>query len=237
MILFHVEALDFDRPDVKSRAWLPVVLLRRAGLAAEVVAGDVPSERLSAAECLILTGGASGSALNVAQKAATSRIPIILDIGSVEILNESLAAQHREQLVEVAALAVAVTAGNAALAHHVEDVLGIAGVLVAPDPIEIEDGLLMGLRTEPGATLRAVGAWIEAAARDDVARVRRGRKRDRPSRGEQVARSAAASAVPGYRSHRPGRRGSQRPAGYRGARRGAVEDRRSGIAALACVAR
>ena len=81
MILFHVETLDFDKPDVRSRAWLPVVLLRRVGLAAKVVAGDVPSERLSAAKCLILAGGASSHALSVAQKAAASRIPVILDIG------------------------------------------------------------------------------------------------------------------------------------------------------------
>ncbi|HKP26710.1 MAG TPA: hypothetical protein VJV39_22770 [Dongiaceae bacterium] len=174
MILFHVEMLDFDRPDVRSRAWLPVVLLRRAGLAAELVAGELPNERLSAAKCLVLTGGASGHALSVAQKATASRIPIILDIGSIEML----AGEHRQQLIEMAALAVAVTANNVALARHVEDVLGVTGVLVTPDPIDIEDGLLAGLRTDPGATLRAVGQWIESAVRDGVARVRRGRKRD-----------------------------------------------------------
>ena len=175
MILFHVETLDFDKPDVRSRAWLPVVLLRRVGLAAKVVAGDVPSERLSAAKCLILAGGASSHALSVAQKAAASRIPVILDIGSVAILNESLAGRHRQQLAEIAALAAAVTAGNEALARHVEDVLGVTGVLVAPDPIDIEDGLLAGLLASPGATLRAVGKWIDSAARDGVARRRRGR--------------------------------------------------------------
>ncbi len=174
MILFHVETLDFDRPDVRSRAWLPVVLLRRAGLAATIMAGDVPSERLSAAACLILTGGACRSSLGVAQKAAVSRLPIILDIGSVDIL----AGEHRQQLIEMAALAAKVTAGNEALARHVEDVLGVTGVLVAPDPIDIEDGLLAGLRADPGAMLRVVGHWIESAARDGIASVRRGRRRD-----------------------------------------------------------
>jgi hypothetical protein len=174
MILFHVETLDFDRPDVRSRAWLPAVLLRRAGLAAEIVAGDVPSERLSAATCLILTGGASGCALGVAQKAAASRIPIILDIGSVEIL----AGEHRQQLMELAALAVTATAGNEALARHVEDLLGVADVRVAPDPVDIEDGLLAGLRADPAAMLRAMGHWIESAARDGFAWVRRGRRHD-----------------------------------------------------------
>lgn len=175
MILFHVETLDFDKPDVRSRAWLPVVLLRRVGLAASIVAGDVPSERLSIAKCLILAGGASSQALGAAQKAAASRIPVILDIGSVEILNDSLTGLHRQQLTEIAALAAAVTAGNEALARHIEDVLGVTGVLVAPDPIDIEDGLLAGLLASPGATLRAVGKWIGSAARDGVARLRRGR--------------------------------------------------------------
>src|SRR5688572_8923284 len=175
MILFHVETLDFDKPDVRSRAWLPVVLLRRVGLAAKVVAGDVPSERLSAAKCLILAGGASGHALSVARKASASRIPVILDIGSVEILDDSHTGRHRQQLAEIAALAAAVTAGNEALARHVEDVLGIAGVLVAPDPIDIEDGLLAGLLASPGAMLRAAGTWVDSAVRDGVARLRRGR--------------------------------------------------------------
>ena len=175
MILFHVETLDFDKPDVRSRAWLPVLALHRAGLAAKVVAGDVPSEGLSSAKCLVLAGGVSGHALSVAQKAAASRIPIILDIGSVEILNESLTGQQRPQLIEIAALAVVVTAGNEALARHVEDVLGVTDALVAPDPIDIEDGLLAGLRADPGAMLRAVGRWIDLAARDGVTRLRRRR--------------------------------------------------------------
>src|SRR5688572_3497675 len=175
MILFHVETLDFDEPDVRSRAWLPVLALRRTGLAASIVAGDVPSERLSAAKCLILAGGASGHALGVAQKASASRIPVILDIGSIEILEDSLTGRHRQQLAGIAALAAAVTAGNEALARHVEDVLGIAGVLVAPDPIDIEDGLLAGLLASPGAMLRAAGTWVDSAVRDGVARLRRGR--------------------------------------------------------------
>src|SRR5262245_52941609 len=174
MILFHVETLDFDWPDVRSRAWLPAVLLRRAGLAAEIVAGDVPGERLGAATCLVLTGGASDYALGVARNAAASRIPIILDIGSVEML----AGEHRRQLIEMATLAVVVTAGNEILARHVEDVLGVSGVLIAPDPVDIEDGLFAGLRADPVATLRAMGQWIGSAARDGVARVRRGRRHD-----------------------------------------------------------
>ncbi|HJR23290.1 MAG TPA: hypothetical protein VJ822_16785 [Dongiaceae bacterium] len=175
MILFHVETLDFDTPDLRSRAWLPVLSLRRAGLAAKVVAGDVSSERLGGAKCLILTGGASSHALSVAQKAAAARIPIVLDVGSVEILNESLAGPHRQELIEIVALTAIVTAGNETLARHVEQVLGVKGVLVAPDPIDIEDGLLAGLRADPGATLRAVGKWIDSAARDGVARLRRRR--------------------------------------------------------------
>jgi hypothetical protein len=175
MILFHVETLDFDKPDLRSRAWLPVLSLRRAGRAAKLVAGDVPSERLAAAKCLILTGGASSRALGVAQRAAAARIPIVLDIGSVEILDESLAGPQRQALIEIVALTAIVTAGNEALARHVEQVLGVKGVLVAPDPIDIEDGLLAGLRADPGATLRAVGTWIDSAARDGVSRLRRRR--------------------------------------------------------------
>ena len=182
MILFHVETLDFDKPDVRSRAWLPLLALRRTGLAARVVAGDVPSEIVGAGKCVILTGGAGGHALSVARKAAASRVPIILDIGSVDVLKESLAGPRQQQLTEIAALAVAMTASSEALARHVEESLGVTGVLVAPDPIDIEDGLLAGLRDNAGALLRAVGKWIDAAARDEVAKARRrsageGRKR------------------------------------------------------------
>ena len=172
MILFHVETLDFDQPDLRSRAWLPVLSLRRTGLAARVVVGDVSSEVIGAGKCIILTGGASGHALSVARKAAAARVPIILDIGSVDILKGSLAGPHRQQLVEIAALAVVVTASNEALARHVEEVLGVTGVLVTPDPIDIEDGLFAALRANPGAAVRAVGKWIDAAARDEVAKLR-----------------------------------------------------------------
>ena len=175
MILFHVETLDFDQPDLRSRAWLPVLSLRRTGLAARIVAGDVSSEVIDAGKCIVLTGGASGYALSVARKAAASRVPIILDIGSVDILKESLAGPHRQQLAEIAALAVVVTASNEALARHVEEVLSVKGVLVTPDPIDIEDGLFAALRANPGAMLRTVGKWIDAATRDQVARVRRRR--------------------------------------------------------------
>jgi hypothetical protein len=175
MILFHVETLDFDQPDLRSRAWLPVLSLRRAGLAARIVAGDVSSEVIGTGKCIILTGGTSAHALSVTRKAAASRLPIILDIGSVDILKGSLAGPHRQQLVEIAALAVVVTASNEALARHVEEVLGVTGVLVTPDPSDIEDGLFAALRANPGATVRAVRQWIDAAARDQVAKLRRRR--------------------------------------------------------------
>ncbi|MBA4098495.1 MAG: hypothetical protein C0484_17245 [Rhodospirillum sp.] len=172
MILFHVETLDFDQPDLRSRAWLPVLWLRRTGLAARVVIGDLSSDVIGAGKCIVLTGGASGHALSVALKAAAARVPIILDIGSVDILKGSLAAPHRQQLVEIASLAVIVTAGSDALARHVEDVLGLKSVLVTPDPIDIEDGLFAALRANPGAAAWAVGKWVDAAARDEVAKLR-----------------------------------------------------------------
>ena len=128
MILFHVDTLDFDEPDVRSRAWLPLLALRRTGLATRMVSGDVPSEVIGDGTCVILTGGASGHALSVARKAAASRVPIILDIGSVDVLRESLAGPRQQQLTEIAALAVAVTASSEALARHVEEVVGVTGV-------------------------------------------------------------------------------------------------------------
>jgi hypothetical protein len=172
MILFHVETLDFDQSDLRSRAWLPVLSLRRTRLAARVVVGDVSSEVIGTGKCVILTGGAGGHALSVARMAAAARVPIILDIGSVDILKGSLAGPHRQQLVEIAALAVVVTASNEALARHVEEVVGVTGVLITPDPIDIEDGLFAALRANPGATVRAVAKWIDAATRDQVAKLR-----------------------------------------------------------------
>ena len=146
-------------------------------MAARVVSGDVPSE--------VIGDGASGHALNVARKAAASRVPIVLDIGSIGVLKESLAGLHQQQLTEIAALAVAVTASSEALARHVEEILGVAGVQVAPDPIDMEDGLLAGLHDNTSAMVRAVGRWIDAAARDEVAKVRRCRSAGvgRASRG------------------------------------------------------
>lgn len=175
MILFHVAALDFDEPEIRSRAWLPVLALRRAGLAAEIVHGDVASERLAAAKCLVLAGGASGDALHAAQKAAASRIPVVLDIGSAQALSETLSGAQRQSLIETAALAGVVTASNAPLVQLVEELLGVPRALVVPDLPDTEDGLLAGLRSAPGATLRALGQWIDSALRDGVARVRRGR--------------------------------------------------------------
>jgi glycosyltransferase involved in cell wall biosynthesis len=175
MILFQVEAFDFDKPDVRSRAWLPMLALRRAGLAARVVAGDVPSDVISTGKCVILTGGTGGHALNVAREATALHVPIILDIGSPDLLKDSLAGPHRQKLVEIAALAAVVTASSEALARHVESILGMEGVLVTPDPIDIEDGMLAALSANPGAMLRAAGKWIDAAARDEVAKLRRRR--------------------------------------------------------------
>lgn len=175
MILFHVAALDFDEPEIWSRAWLPVLALRRAGVAAGIVHGDVTSERLAAAKCLVLAGGASGAALRAAQKAAASRIPVVLDIGSAQALSSALAGPHRQPLIDAAALAGVATASNAPLARLVEELLGAQHVLVVPDLSDTGDGLLAGLRSAPGATLRALGTCIDAAVRDGVARVRRGR--------------------------------------------------------------
>jgi hypothetical protein len=177
MILFHVAALDFDEPEIRSRAWLPVLALRRAGVAAEIVHGDVASERLAAAKCIVLAGAASGAALRAAQKAAASRIPVILDVGSAQALRSDLAGPHRQSLIEAAALAGVVTVSNEPLARLVEELLGAPRTLVAPDLPDLEDGLLAGLTSAPGAMLRAMGAWIDAAVRDGVARVRRGRTR------------------------------------------------------------
>lgn len=173
MILFHVETLDFDNPDVRSRAWLPALTLRRAGLATKVVAGDVPNDVIGASKCIIIAGGTSAHALDLAHKAAALRVPVILDIGSINLLNESRSGPDWQQLTEIAALASAVTASSEVLARHVEDVLGVTSVLVTPDPIDLEGDMLAGLRDHAGAMMRAVGKWIDAAARDEVAKMRR----------------------------------------------------------------
>lgn len=175
MILFHVAALDFNEPEIRSRAWLPVLALRRAGHAASIVHGDVASERLAAARCLVLAGGASADMLRAAQKATASRIPVILDIGSAQALISALAGPHRQPLIETAALAGIVTASTSPLARLVEASLGVPRVVVVPDLPDTEDGVLAGLRSAPGAMLQALAQWIDSAMRDGVARVRRGR--------------------------------------------------------------
>ena len=172
MILFHVAALDFDKPDVRSRAWLPACLLRRSGLAARLVDGDVAADLLSAAKCVVLTGGASGHALSTARRASQAGVPVILDIGNIDIFDASVAGPQREQFVAIAALASSITAGNAMLAHRIEQVIGAGRVAIVPDPIEIEDGLRAGMRHHPRATVRAMVKWLEGLARDAVARLR-----------------------------------------------------------------
>jgi hypothetical protein len=171
MILFHVELLDFDRPEVRSRAWLPACHLRRAGIAARLVEGDVPRDLLSKATCLILTGGFSAHALNAARQASRTKVPTILDVGSAEML-ESLISRRKE-LLELAKLVRTITAGNAALAHRVEQAAGMGGVVVAPDPIDLDDWLLAGLRSHPHAVARAMAKRVDGLARDAVARLRR----------------------------------------------------------------
>lgn len=175
MILFHVAVLDFDEPEIRSRAWLPILALRRAGVAAEIVHGDVANERLAAAKCLVLAGAASDAALRAAQKAAALDIPVILDVWSAQALSSNLAGPHRQSLIAAEALAGVVTVSNELLAHLVEELLGALRTRVVPDLPDLEDGILAGLSSAPGAMLRAVGAWIDSAVRDGVARARRGR--------------------------------------------------------------
>jgi hypothetical protein len=174
MILFHVESLDFDKPDVRSRAWLPVCLLRRAGLPARLIAGELPSGILGTAKCIVLAGGASEHALNAARQASDAGVPVILDIGSIDMLDASIADARREQLVQIAALTSSITAGNAVLARHLEQVMGAERVAIAPDPIEIGDELIAGMRHHPAATIRTVGKWIDGLVRDGFSRLRRG---------------------------------------------------------------
>lgn len=173
MILFHVEALDFDKPDVRSRAWLPVCLLRRSGLAARLVDGEIAADLLDAAKCVILTGGASGEALRAAERASAAGVPVILDIGGVDILDASMAGPRRKQFVAIATLANAITAGSEILARQIERTIGAEHAAIVPDPVDIEDGLGAGMRHHPGATVQVLAKWAEGLARDAVARLRR----------------------------------------------------------------
>jgi hypothetical protein len=167
MILFHVETLDFDQPDVGSRAWLPACVLRRSGLPAKLVEGDVPVDVLRTAKCVILTGGVSAYALGTARRASQAGVPVVLDLGSIDILNASVCAPNRlDQLIEIAAIASAITTGNAALAGQIERVTGAGGVLVTPDAIGLGDELAVGLRHHPGATVRLMAALADRWARD-----------------------------------------------------------------------
>ncbi len=173
MILFHVETIDLDKPDVRSRAWLPACLLRRSGHPTRLVEGDVPADVLGKAKCVVLTGGASACALSVARRASHAGLPVILDLGSIDILSASIAdPNRREQLIEIATTAGSITVGNANLARHVERVTGAEHILVAPDPIEIGEGLVATLRHHPGATFQLMAALVEWWARDAFAGLR-----------------------------------------------------------------
>lgn len=174
MILFHVEALDFDEPDVRLRAWLPACFLRRSGVSAKLVDGELPVDLLSRASCVILAGRNSGHALSVARKARHAGVPVILDIGNVDILAASMAdLDQRARFAELAAHAISITAGNATLARRIEQLIGAEIVMVAPDPIELDVGFAEGIRHHPGATVRLLAKWIAGRTRDAFAGVRR----------------------------------------------------------------
>lgn len=169
MILFHIDALDLDGPDIRRRAWLPACLLRRAGLAARLVAGQVPADILSVTRCLILTGVASRHALEAARRAADAKVPVILDIATAEALR---ADAQREAILALAALADSITTENEVLARYVEGATGVQPVLVTPDALDIQRGLVEALRLHPGAAMRALSKQADGWARDVVARLR-----------------------------------------------------------------
>ncbi|MEZ5830434.1 MAG: hypothetical protein R3D05_04590 [Dongiaceae bacterium] len=147
--------------------------MRQAGVAARLIGGDISPKALGAAECVVLTGKASLQSLDVAKRASQAGVPVILDIGSVDILVGSIAGGQDTQFIELASLANLITAGNAALAHRVERMLGITSVVVVPDPIDSDDWMAASLRYHPGAAVRTVARWIDGLARDVVARARR----------------------------------------------------------------
>jgi hypothetical protein len=173
MILFHAETLDFDDPDMRLRAWLPARLLRRSGLPARLAAGDVPGDLLRKATVVILTGGNAGHARNLAERAAGAGIPVILDIGSVAILNALTADTQRQEFIAIATIASRVTAGNDLLARRVKRISGIAHVSVVPDPVDLGDAFPAVLFRHPGAAVRAAAKWGDRLARDVAARLRR----------------------------------------------------------------
>ncbi|WP_119301310.1 hypothetical protein [Dongia deserti] len=181
MILFHVETLDLDKPRVRSRAWLPACLLRRAGLAAKLVAGDIQPRLLNTAQCVVLTGDASHHALCAAQRAADAKVPVIVDIGSAELLNELTGQMRCGQFLELLGLASSITAANEVLAREVAHSFGVKPVVIVPDPIDIQDDLLAALRLHPAAAVHMLANRGNHWIRDALAKLRRKWPADRIS--------------------------------------------------------
>jgi hypothetical protein len=174
MILFHVESLDLDAQDVRLRAWLPACLLRRAGMSARLVEGEVPASLVAAASCIVLAGRISESALSTARQASRAGVPIVLDVGDGDMLTDSIAAfDQRHRFAEAAGYAGAITACNAALARRIEQLIDAKHVAVVPDPIDIDDGYSENLLRYPRATARLIATRIANLARDAFADLRR----------------------------------------------------------------
>lgn len=173
MILFHVESLDLDAQDVRSRAWLPAGLLRRAGMPSRLVEGDVPASLAGAASCIVVVGRVSESALSTARRASRAGVPIVLDVGDGDALTVSTAEpDQRQRFIEAAGYAGAITAGNAMLAHRIEQLIDAKHIVVAADPIGFDDDYFECLLRYPRAAARLIAKRIANRGRDVFADVR-----------------------------------------------------------------
>ena len=120
MILYYVAALSVGTASIRYRAMLPALYLNRAGVEAEVHAGEVHDSLLKRATCLIFVKAFNDSAMRLCCRARKLGIPVILDLCD-DILDQNYGAAGGDEthhyFIGMTGMASAVVTATATLAQ------------------------------------------------------------------------------------------------------------------------
>ena len=111
MILFHIPGIDSGDLRLWRRTIVPAYLLRRAGVMAKIVVGDVPISDFAGASAIVLGGSISAISVKLSQGARAAGLRVILDIADTRPLTADVAAAR-----SVAQTADMIIVGNDELA-------------------------------------------------------------------------------------------------------------------------
>lgn len=168
MILFHVPSIDSGDLRLWWRTVLPAYLLRRAGVAAKVVVGDVPVSNFPGASAIVFGGAISALSVKASQRARAAGLRVILDLADTRSLTVDMV-----PVGAVARAAHLVTVGNAELATLAAAAIGSQVPLrEVADAIAPDIGLSRVLASCPVLGARLIAQSVKLRALDIVRRVR-----------------------------------------------------------------